>query len=137
MGRTPRRGGKEEAGPSGQRRILLRHTAIITTQGDTFPMPSDDCKSLDLAFATSRNLPGSHQVASCMPAQIRRLLTKTFSQKHVSRPVMAGRHLRDNVTMPQNRENPAAPQIAFLDSSTQQVICAAIMYIHGPAFGYL
>jgi hypothetical protein len=76
--------------------------------------------------------------ANRMRAQIMRLLTKEFSRKYISGPVLAGRNLRDDVhaTIPHNLNNRAALQIALLDASGQ-VVGAAITYIHGPAFGYL
>jgi GNAT superfamily N-acetyltransferase len=76
--------------------------------------------------------------ANRMRAQVMRLLTKDFSRKHVGGPVLAGRNLRDHADaeMPLNLDNRAALQIALLDAGGN-VVGAAIMYVHGPAFGYL
>jgi ribosomal protein S18 acetylase RimI-like enzyme len=91
---------------------------------------------IECAAAGTRN---GCAAANRMRVQLMRLLTKDFSRKYISGPVLGGRNLRDRVhaTIPHNLDNRAALQIAFLDESSQQVVGAAIMYIHGPAFGYL
>jgi GNAT superfamily N-acetyltransferase len=52
---------------------------------------------------------------------------------------LAGRNLRDDADaeMPLNLDNQSALQIALLDDAGGNVVGAAIMCVHGPAFGYL
>jgi hypothetical protein len=68
-----------------------------------------------------------------------RLLAKEFSRKYIPGPALAGRNLRadTDAPMPLNLDNRASLQIALLDDAEKQVIGAAVLCVHGPAFGYL
>lgn len=71
--------------------------------------------------------------------KVMRLLLKEFNKSYLPGPAMAGRNLRHDTErkMPLNLDNRSALHIALLDGSDGSVIGAAVLYIHGPAFGYL
>jgi GNAT superfamily N-acetyltransferase len=83
--------------------------------------------------------PNGSKAANKTRGQVMRLLTKDFSRKYIPGPVLAGRNLRGNTdaTMPLNLDHRAALQIALMDAAGEKVVGAALMYLHGPAFGYL
>jgi ribosomal protein S18 acetylase RimI-like enzyme len=77
--------------------------------------------------------------ANRMRIQVMRLLTKDFSRKYIGGPVLARWNLREDTdaAMLLNLDNRVALQIALLNDAGSQMAGAAILHMHGPAFGYL
>lgn len=91
---------------------------------------------IECVAAGTRN---ADPAANRMRHKLMRILVKEFNKSCLPGPAMAGRNLRDDkeAKMPLNLDNRSALHIALLDESDGSVIGGAVVYIHGPAFGYL
>ena len=75
-----------------------------------------------------------------MRRNIFKILAPTFSGKLVPGSALTGRDMRSQNferRPPLNWDNTSMMQVALLDAAGEQVVGAAVMYINGPACGYL